>query len=90
VAKNLFTIFFSCAIETSVPGSLVKKGGSRYHLLLNKRWLLLPPFLSDDPGTDLHQVTFFQMLKNKYQPILLTCKTSIVPFAAPRPPKTAS
>jgi hypothetical protein len=36
---------------TTVPGSLDKKGGSRCHLLLNKRWNLLHTFLSTEPGT---------------------------------------
>jgi hypothetical protein len=34
-----------------VPGSLYKKGGRRRHLLLNKRWKHLPPFLNNDSGT---------------------------------------
>jgi hypothetical protein len=36
-----------------VTGSLNKKGGRRCNLLLNKRWNLLPSFLSNEPGTDL-------------------------------------
>jgi hypothetical protein len=40
--------------ECSVLGSLDKKGGRRCHLLLGKRWHLLPPyFMSNEPGTDL-------------------------------------
>jgi hypothetical protein len=31
-----------------VPGSLDKKEGRWWHLLLNKRWHLLPPFLSNE------------------------------------------
>jgi hypothetical protein len=31
-----------------VPGSLDKKGGRRCQLLLNKRWLLLPPLLANE------------------------------------------
>jgi hypothetical protein len=34
-----------------VLGSLGIKGGRRCHLLLNKRWRLLPSFLSNEPGT---------------------------------------
>jgi hypothetical protein len=34
-----------------VPGSLNKKGGRRFHLLISKRLHLLPPFLSNEPGT---------------------------------------
>jgi hypothetical protein len=34
-----------------VSGSLDKIWGRRLHLLLSKRLHLLPPFLSDDPGT---------------------------------------
>jgi hypothetical protein len=29
----------------------IKKGGRRFHLLLSKRWHLLPPFMSNEPGT---------------------------------------
>jgi hypothetical protein len=35
----------------TVSGSLDKKGGRIFHLLLNKRCHLLPPFLSNEPGT---------------------------------------
>jgi hypothetical protein len=42
-----------------VPGSLDKKGERRCHLLLNKRWNLLPHFLSNEPGT---------VLKDDFQP----------------------
>jgi hypothetical protein len=37
--------------EHPVPGSLNKKEGRRCNLLLNKRWNLLPSFLSNEPGT---------------------------------------
>jgi hypothetical protein len=37
----------------SVSGSLDKKGGRRCNLLLNKRWNLLPPFLSYESDTRL-------------------------------------
>jgi hypothetical protein len=35
----------------TVPSSLDKKGGRRFHLLLRKRWHRIPPFLSNEPGT---------------------------------------
>jgi hypothetical protein len=38
-------------VQYTVPGSLNKKGGRRCNLLLNKRWNLLPSFLSNEPGT---------------------------------------
>jgi hypothetical protein len=34
-----------------VPGALDTKGGRRCHLLLNKRWHLLPSFLSNEPDS---------------------------------------
>jgi hypothetical protein len=34
-----------------MPGLLDNKSGRRCYLLLNKRWLLLPSFLSNEPGT---------------------------------------
>jgi hypothetical protein len=34
-----------------LPGSLDKKEERRFHLLPRKRWHLLPPFLSNEPGT---------------------------------------
>jgi hypothetical protein len=33
-------------------GLLDKQGGRRCHLLLMKRWHLLPPFVSNEPGTE--------------------------------------
>jgi hypothetical protein len=39
-----------------VPGLLDKKVGRRCHLLLNKRWHLLFPVLSDEPRTGCHTV----------------------------------
>jgi hypothetical protein len=41
------------------PGSLNKKEGRRFHLLLSKRLHLLPPFLSNESCTGL---TFPSML----------------------------
>jgi hypothetical protein len=42
--------------KSQVPGLLDKKGGKRFHLLLSKRWHLLPPFMSNEPGnSDLCQ-----------------------------------
>jgi hypothetical protein len=35
-----------------VPGLLNTKEGRMFHLLLSKRWHLLPPFLSNEPGTE--------------------------------------
>jgi hypothetical protein len=40
----LLTINLNQSSVFTVPGSLDKKGGRRWHLLLNKRWNLLPPF----------------------------------------------
>jgi hypothetical protein len=49
--------FHDCAL----PGSLDIKGGRRCNLLLNKRWNLLPPFLSNEPSPD---VVFERRKKN--------------------------
>jgi hypothetical protein len=38
---------------SAVPGLLNTKEKRRFHLLLSKRWHLLPPFLSNEPGTGL-------------------------------------
>jgi hypothetical protein len=37
--------------QKPVPGSLDKNEGRRFHLLLSKRLHLLPPFMSNEPGT---------------------------------------
>jgi hypothetical protein len=39
------------SIIDTVPVPLDKKGGRRFHLLLHKRWHLLPPFVTNEPGT---------------------------------------
>jgi hypothetical protein len=46
-----------------VPGSLDKKGGRRCHLLLNKRWNLLPSFLFNEPGADLVRIQMRDTVK---------------------------
>jgi hypothetical protein len=35
----------------TVPGSLDKKEGRSFHLILRKNLHLIPPLLSDEPGT---------------------------------------
>jgi hypothetical protein len=57
-----------------VPGSLDKKEGRRCHLLLRKRWHLLPPFLPNKPGTDIGRafyLTTVELYNYKIKIILL-------------------
>jgi hypothetical protein len=44
------------------PGSLDNKSGRRCHLLLIKRWHLLPSFLSNEPGTGLGFFKYWKQL----------------------------
>jgi hypothetical protein len=37
--------------DPAMPGLLDKKEGRKWHLVLNKRWHLLPPILSNEFGT---------------------------------------
>jgi hypothetical protein len=66
-----------------VPGSLNKKGGRRFHLLLRKRLHLFPPFLSNEPGTGL----ITRNLMSCCFVYLLVSKQIVLPYGLPLDPK---
>jgi hypothetical protein len=53
--KHLPKILSLCDRDSPVPGSLDKKRVTRCHLLLNKKWHLLPPFFFNEPGSGVYE-----------------------------------
>jgi hypothetical protein len=60
----------------SVTGLLDKEEGRHFKLLFNTRWNLLPPYLSNEPGTGL--------LASHQGPHLRTPKLRVTPGSTPR------
>jgi hypothetical protein len=55
IFEAIYGVLPSLYTSNPVPGSLNIEGGREFHLLLKQkmelRWNLLPPFLSNEPGT---------------------------------------